>query len=687
MPQVLTRLLDLCHTDDFNVAQLAELIANDAGMTAKVLRVATSPVYSRSPHLPNLQKALITIGTDMVKKLLITESIHQTIKQLPAASATDLSRFWADSIATALASQMLAQKSGYPNVDEAYLAGLFRNIGRLLLVSAFPGKYRIFFNQPDTASLLAAEHEALQCTHVEAGAWLIAKWQLDSFIADSVMFHHEALSQLETAHPLVKVVAIAGHLIDRSFGPDDAPLLQKWTGLVESDLELMRERIFAERSKIATQLGIDLTLLKIDENLSANRNLIDQVEPAEVLRHTAIDHALVSSVTESLASEEDTNSCVRAIIGSAIILFDVTDGLVLSRDQARNALVPVGIGEGRRRLLGMEIPLADNHGLAGAFKESGTTFITDSQDAAVGLKQLLTLFKTDCLMLIPMRDEGMLIFGIRTTQIAALTTRKGMLPHFASQVKYALEKMRNKDVEKIDALASQFKLDVHRFAHEVNTPLAIIKNYLAVLDRKLGTDSARGDLTLLNEEIDRVSSLVRELTDFERTTRTANCMLHAELRRSADIWAAGGLMDVGINVNVTVEPPDVHVAISADTLRQIILNLLKNAAEALPVGGHVQISQRETVNRNGRFYTEVLVADNGPGIPPSLFKRLFSPGATSKSGVHRGLGLNIVQGLIQKAGGEIDCRTDQTGTRFTLLLPLAQGQEGAAQDLRSINAQ
>jgi signal transduction histidine kinase len=109
----------------------------------------------------------------------------------------------------------------------------------------------------------------------------------------------------------------------------------------------------------------------------------------------------------------------------------------------------------------------------------------------------------------------------------------------------------------------------------------------------------------------------------------------------------------------------------ADTLTQILVNLVKNSVEAMPKGGRVEIVNNGQVQRNGRFYYALCVSDNGPGIAAEHRGKLFTPVQSSKAGSNRGLGLSIVQGLVTKLGGTIACvSTTNQGTMFEICLPL-----------------
>src|SRR6195952_4209566 len=222
MPQILIKLIEHLQADDLGMPELAALISNDAGMTAKILAVANSSAYHRVHRQVGLEPALMALGTDVIKTLVISESVFQTFNSFPHSGSTDLRGFWKNSLTAAVIARDVAKRMDYPHIEEAYLAGLLHNVGRLALLSTAPQEYAFNFTARDDEDLCAVEQRTLQITHAEAGAWLIERWHLDSFLADSVLYHHEPSARLETAHPLIRIVRLA-HLL-ATHQPDDAAL-------------------------------------------------------------------------------------------------------------------------------------------------------------------------------------------------------------------------------------------------------------------------------------------------------------------------------------------------------------------------------------------------------------------------------------------------------------------------------
>ena len=110
------------------------------------------------------------------------------------------------------------------------------------------------------------------------------------------------------------------------------------------------------------------------------------------------------------------------------------------------------------------------------------------------------------------------------------------------------------------------------------------------------------------------------------------------------------------------------------------MNLVKNAAEALPEGGRIHLATRDRIHKNGAFFVELRIGDNGPGLPERVLNGLFTPVASAKPG-HAGLGLSIVKQLLDQLGAEISCASSpEAGTRFQILLPRTLPREAPAHD-------
>jgi putative nucleotidyltransferase with HDIG domain len=679
IPQVLLQLIARCESEDAGMAALAEILANDAALSARVLRVATSPAYHCGAHSANLERALTTIGVDMVRTLLITESVYQTFSTTVPASGFDLQAFWKHAIASAITARFVARKIGYAQAEEAYLGGLLHDIGRLALLVAAPEEYAVNFHADDNAALCALEERTLEITHAEAGAWLLERMNLDSFLADSIRYHHDPLQRLVDAHPLVRSTAAADRIVQCA-GADDIPGLEQLTGISPSELQAHYQSLDAQVTAVAGLLGIELTQEGGAAPVSnpAARPAAHSTSDAR-LGEKVRDFILVSKATEGLRKLQGMDACYRGIAGAAIILFDLADAIVFTPAPSGEMLVPAMVQEGRQRLAGLALPL-DGEGIAALLgRANGVAFHVPPRQPSVAEEQLLRLLDTEALVAVRLGtaddSPGVLLGAISKGQAARLQDKPQLLRDFGLQAGAAIAgTTRKTQVESgaNAAMAADFQLASRRVAHEISNPLTVIKNYLAVLNRKAGGDREIGtDLAILDEEIDRVAQIVNEFSSQQQLLSEDESRIDAALDYARRLFQYSESVNPGVEIEYQPAQSDLKAAMNPRKLHQILVNLIKNANEAMPRGGRITLCNRGAVQRDGRDFASLSVEDNGPGIPAEILARLFSPVQSAKGGAHRGLGLSIVHELVSSAQGQVSCRSDKAGTVFEVLLPVA----------------
>jgi PAS domain S-box-containing protein len=208
-------------------------------------------------------------------------------------------------------------------------------------------------------------------------------------------------------------------------------------------------------------------------------------------------------------------------------------------------------------------------------------------------------------------------------------------------------------------------------AHEVNTPLAVISNYIQMLAKQMPEgDPRQSIIDKIVKQTFRASEIVNNLLNFSRTGAAAaasvdvnrvveeTLSLVAHPLKTAQIQVVKELGD---------SLPPVHG--SANKLQQVFLNLFLNARDAMPGGGMLEV---RTGAHNGSV--EIEIADTGAGIPREDIHRIFDPFFTTKSnGRGTGLGLSVSYGIIKEHAGKIDVRsTPGKGTAFHVEFPAAR---------------
>ena len=217
-------------------------------------------------------------------------------------------------------------------------------------------------------------------------------------------------------------------------------------------------------------------------------------------------------------------------------------------------------------------------------------------------------------------------------------------------------------------------------AHEIRNPLTAIKARLYTLRRILSSDESKADVLAITNEVDRLERIVRDVLGYARPTDAAlGAVELAAWLREFVAFVRPTVTSADIELAVTA-PVTANVLIDTHQLRQIMLNLVRNAQEAFEDRpGRIELTlHRERASLRGSIAEVAVLAvtDNGPGIPARIHARLFDPFFTTKA-AGTGLGLSIVARLVENQGGEITFQSaPDTGTRFAVRLPIA---ESAAQ--------
>jgi len=208
-------------------------------------------------------------------------------------------------------------------------------------------------------------------------------------------------------------------------------------------------------------------------------------------------------------------------------------------------------------------------------------------------------------------------------------------------------------------------------AHEVNTPLAVISNYIQMLAKQIPTDDPRQKtIERIVKQTFRASEIVNNLLNFSRTggAEPVAVDMHSVLEETLTlVQHPFKTARVSVVRNYSAELPPVRG--SATRLQQVFLNLFMNARDAMPNGGMLEV---RTGAQNGSV--EIEVSDTGTGIPPENLHRIFDPFFTTKAtGRGTGLGLSVSYGIIKEHAGKVEVRsTPGKGTSFRLEFPVAR---------------
>jgi len=717
LPEILFKLLEACDRTEPPQSEIAAIISRDPALTYRVLqRVNPSSVACSS--FAGIEAAVATLGIDSIKSIALTASVHQIFAQKECRQGQfKLHSFWLNSLLCATLARNIAKKTGFESLDEAYLSGLLHDIGRLVLVATFPKEHEWFLLETENIqNELWAETRLIGITHCDAGAWLIDTWKLNSLTADAVRFHHGPLERIRDAFPLVKIVYLANLLRENSQDHrrncEEGELL---LGLGAADLQEIADQAGDEVLRIAGSLNIfiDSTHFKGDisgkssgqrdglavpaaKDIPAQLSLCEETDTGSssevqtVLADRVKSSTILSGILEDLVHASDSEAVISIFEQSMNILFNLTKVLFFLPDKEGRLRGCSSAASSLRHLSqGLILPVLKSSSLiVKAYCETQSLSLTaENTRDNLADGQVLRALRCGTVLLVPLaadkRPAGVVLLGIPDSVAPLSESDSRLIRMIAQQVGLCLYleevKLQKAGEAEADRMAS-LSMMARKFAHEINNPLGIVTNCLTTLGLKLARENEiQEELRIIGEEISRISSMVNNMDFFSNTslTRLELTDVNAVIEDILHIVKIPLFTELGMEISFRPETALPYIVTSADSLKQIMLNLLKNASEAMVKGDMVEIRTgifNQTAREGDRSQgggIEITVEDTGPGLPESVMKSLYKPFVTTKKRGHSGLGLSIVYKAVKDLGGTVSCASiPDEGTRFSIYLPL-----------------
>lgn len=211
-------------------------------------------------------------------------------------------------------------------------------------------------------------------------------------------------------------------------------------------------------------------------------------------------------------------------------------------------------------------------------------------------------------------------------------------------------------------------------AHEINNPLEAITNLLYLVEDGTLQEEQRKFIKLAQQELARVVDIATQTLRFYRDPSPPRLCNLTEIIEGVLTFFGGRITSSHIQIERHFDK-DSAVLGAREELRQVFVNLIRNAMEAMPHGGKLEVRIKNATNfQTRRKGVRVTVADTGHGMDHATKRRMFEPFFTTRSGVGIGLGLWLSAGIIHQHGGTIRLksrrRSGQSGTVFSVFLPL-----------------
>lgn len=225
MPGMLSRLAEAMESPSASPVEVAQIIQNDPGLTAKLLKVANSALYGFPQRIETISRAVTVIGVQQLSALALGVSVMGLFKDIPK-KFLDIKKYWRHCLACACASRALASALGMPNTERFFVAGLLHDVGLLLFILRAPDRVRLVLAilRESREPISSAERRVMGASHAAAGAALLSNWGLPESLVNAAACHHEPSQAINPRD--VAIVHAADFLADAmGYGTGDQAAL------------------------------------------------------------------------------------------------------------------------------------------------------------------------------------------------------------------------------------------------------------------------------------------------------------------------------------------------------------------------------------------------------------------------------------------------------------------------------
>lgn len=232
LPTIVSSISDLMSNPNVSVEEINKVISKDASLSAKVLKLVNSPFYGFPRKITTISHAIIVLGFNTVRDLVLSVSVFDTFKG--QSNSFDRQNFWRHSIGVGVTTRLLAKRIGFMKLEEVFLAGLLHDIGKIILDQYANQLFQKVVAKALEKDLLLfdVERAALGVSHTDVGRWLADSWNLPFDQAEVIEYHHNPKLAKNAIH-IVRCVHAADVLCRAinvgSGGDNSIPLMEPET--------------------------------------------------------------------------------------------------------------------------------------------------------------------------------------------------------------------------------------------------------------------------------------------------------------------------------------------------------------------------------------------------------------------------------------------------------------------------
>jgi HD-like signal output (HDOD) protein len=269
LPVIVQQIQKLIANPNSNMAQIAAIIAKDQAIAARVVRLINSAFYGMSGKVASIQQAIVLLGLNTVKNLVVGVSVVKMFEDAGTASIFDRQKFWMHTFACALGARAIGREMRVPEPEDFFLAGLLHDIGILVLDQFFHQEFIdiLHYAVGNKTDYTKAEMNILGITHQEVGEYVARKWKIPEMLMHSIRHHHSPVttdsscagSILSISAVHVADIAAFNRGLDMGYKNGVKPYhtaAMKSIGISESRVSELFDGVEKEVNAVATEWGV-----------------------------------------------------------------------------------------------------------------------------------------------------------------------------------------------------------------------------------------------------------------------------------------------------------------------------------------------------------------------------------------------------------------------------------------------
>jgi len=434
---LLAKSLELQARGEVSEDELLQIYSSDPALMAKAIQMFCTPGAVDSNRVVRMRQITEKLGIEALSNLIITTSMQQALIEQADTDTGFVNTFWYHSYKSAVLAKLLAEAMDYPYPEEAFLAGLIHDIGRIALQASYPQVYTQF---PHTfrneESLPETETGVFGKSHAEIGAETLRAWHLNSFIADAAQYHNEPASRIETGFDLIKIIFIACHTAE-SLQEDTAgmtDLVEPLIGLTAAQLQTCNEAAEKKVSEVADHFNITMPQVLEEDR---------QEEVQASFRRQAVDYSILLGILPDHILAQELPQIVCQIHQGLDILFEIKSAICFLPDSRQTTLQAIGYPDcfGWEILPEISVSLQSGKSIIAEAFTTGKSknSLENESDNRLSLadEQITRLLDAHGLVSVPMvnRDisRGVIVFGIEKNEGETFHRQMNRLKQFAAR--------------------------------------------------------------------------------------------------------------------------------------------------------------------------------------------------------------------------------------------------------------